>query len=413
MSRKAFSILAAIVLLTSCKTLTSITSLKPGKLPSGSSKDPVLVFQLEVIDHTGILNQNSYPYFPIVHFKKLDRYSVTEKIDLPSSIKTNFWTGKTEKPGWEKEKDYYVFKENYFTTAKQGEYMIDNISIFLGATSYRGYNSTTTTYYTQYFYPEFGFNLDNNSLNFLGTIKLEIFKIDGEFPNYVFSSYNLFLDNNQNNIKHLMGKFTETYPGAFEKYNNQGSIVSPHFVYLQDFTQKGYSGRSRDWNDFESETVDYFVYNDKYVLKKKIKDDNYNYMTCNRTFNLPVNFEITWESRLVNGDTEETYGLMIGENPENCFFFYLNGTGTSGIAWLVENEWQNNPAVHTADIDENDIFITKKHRLAGTEENIKYYIDEILIGETGAPVNTEETMLAFFISGKSMAEFDNLFIRGK
>lgn len=59
------------------------------------------------------------------------------------------------------------------------------------------------------------------------------------------------------------------------------------------------------------------------------------------------------------------------------------------------------------------IFSLQKHRLAGTEENIKYYIDEILIGETGAPVNTEETMLAFFISGKSMAEFDNLFIRGK
>ncbi len=136
-------------------------------------------------------------------------------------------------------------------------------------------------------------------------------------------------------------------------------------------------------------------------------------MICNRSFNLPVNFEITWESRIVNGDTEKTFGLMIGENPENCFFFYLNGTGTSGIAWLVENKWQNNPAVHTTDVNKNDIFTTRKHRLTGTEKNIKYYIDEILIGETGAPVNTGKTILALFVSGKSMVEFDNLFIRGR
>ncbi len=274
MNRKILLILAAAVLLSSCKTLTSITSLKPGKLPSGSNKDPVLVFQLEIIDHTGILNQNSYPYFPVVNFKKPESYGVTEKIELLSSIKTDFWTGSLEKPGWVKEKNYYIFRENYFTAAKPGEYALDNISIFLGSTSSRGYKSTITTSYTQYFYPEFGFALNSSSLNFLGTIKLEIYKIDGEFPNYIFSSYKLFLDNNQDNIKHLTADFTETYPDALKKYDNQEVVVSPYFVYLQDLTQQGHFGRNRDWKNLKSDTVDYFIYNDKYILKKKSRTTN-------------------------------------------------------------------------------------------------------------------------------------------
>lgn len=404
------------VLFSSCATLTSIAPLKTGKLPSESSENPILVFQVEVIDHTGILAEERYSFLPKVNFQKIDEYEIAENIEISSANKPNFWSGTLKEPAWNTEGDVSVFRENFYTSSKPGEYYIRDINIYLGSTSSSGYGQTTTISYTQFFYPEIGFEMERNNLYVLGTIKLEIFKIDGEhFSNYTFTS-NIYLDNSLENIDVLTEDFFKEFPNAPDKYHNIMTTVSPYRFILFDFNLNGsgYPSNSSDWNSYQGDVVDYIFYGDKYVLKKKVDNNTYNYMQCNRTFELSDDFEITWESQLINGDTEELYGLMIGDDPENCYFFYLNGSGTSGISWLVNNEWRENPALLTTEIDnKSDIYSLRKHRLIGTGETIEYYIDEELIGRTEEGLNNGPQMMAFFVSGISMVEMDNLFIRSR
>ncbi len=417
MNRRCFilSVLFAL-LFSSCTTLTSIAPLKTGKLPSEGSEDSILVFQVEVIDPTGILARDEYYFLPKISFHKIDEYEIIEDIEIASAIKTDFWSGKLKDPGWNMEGDISVFRENFYTSSKPGEYYIKDINIYLGSTTSSSYAQTVTTTYTQFFYPEIGFEMESNFLYVLGTIKLEIIKIDGEFfPNYTFNS-NTSLDNNIENITVLTEEFIREYPNALDKYDNRITAASAYSFILFDFNLNGYgySSNSTDWNSYESDVVDYLYYGNKYVLKKKVDNNTYNYMQCNRTFDLSDDFEITWESQLSNGDTEELYGLMIGDDPENCYFFFLNGSGTSGISWLVNGEWRENPALLTKEIDnKSDIFSLRRNRLIGTGETIEYYIDEELIGRTGNGLNTGPQMMAFFISGASMIEMDNLFIRSR
>jgi len=416
MNRRYFILLVLfVVLFSSCTTLTSIAPLKTGKLPSESSEDPILVFQVEVIDHTGILANGRYSFLPKVNFQKIDEYEILENIEISSAIKTDFWNGALKEPGWETEGDASVFRENFYTSSKPGEYYIKDINIFLGSYSSSGYNQTTTSY-TQFFYMDTGFEIENNNLYELGTIKLEIFKIDGDsFSNYAFT-YNLSIDNSVDNLTVLTQDLANKYPAALDRYNNDITVSSvyPFFLYNFDTNEYGRSRDSDNWSVFTSDVIDYLYYGGKYVLKKKVDNNTYNYMQCNRTFNLSGPFEITWESQLVNGDTEGLYGLMIGDDPENCYFFYLNGSGTTGISWLVDNEWRENPAYITGEIDnKSDIFGLRKHRLIGTGDAIEYYIDEVLIGRIEAGLNSGQQMMAFFVSGTSTIEMDNLFIRSR
>ena len=416
MNRRYFILLVLFaVLFSSCTTFKSISSLKAGKLPSESSEDPVLVFQVEVIDHTGILAKERSCFLPKVNFQKIDEYEIAENIEISSVNKNDFWSGKLKEPGWKTEGDASVFRENFYTSSKPGEYYIKDINIFLGSTSSSGYNQTTTTSYTQFFYPEIGFEMESNNLYVLGTIRLEIIKIDGEsFPNYTFTS-NTSLDNNIENIFALTETFLQEYPNASDRYDNGITTASAYPFIMFDFSLNdyGYSSNSSDWNSYESDVIDYLYYGNKYVLKKKVDNNTYNYMQCNRTFDLSDSFEITWESQLINGDTEGLYGLMIGDDPENCYFFYLNGSGTTGISWLVNNEWRENPAYITGEIDNSEIFSLRRNRLIGTGTTIEYYIDEVLIGRTETSLNDGPQMMAFFISGTSMVEMDNLFIRSR
>jgi hypothetical protein len=404
-----FLIIPIAIIFASCTTLSNIEHLKIGK--QLSTEETILLFQVEVIDHTGKLEENRYSFLPRLNIKKLDDYKIVDYIDISSAIKTNFWTGDLQKPGWINNGDSSVYKEVYYTSAEPGEYHLDNISLYLGSTNSSSYNSSTTTSYTQYFYQEKGFKLKSNTFNVLGVIKLEILNIEGQFPNYVFTS-NSVLDNSEAAVNKLLADFTVTYHDTVGLDKIETFVVSPYSIYVEDFILDNYFG-NKNWNNYQSEAIDYFVYNDKYVLKKKIEDDSYHYMKCNRTFNLISDFDLTWECSLVNGNTEETYGLMLGSNPENCYFFYLNGSGTSGIAQLKKNNWQENPTPHSEKIDENDMYNIRQHRLVGNVDKIKYYIDGNLIGETGSGFKAGEQMLAFFISGKSTIEFDNLFVRAE
>jgi len=413
MNRRYFILLVLFaVLFSSCTTFTSISSLKAGKLPSESSEDPILVFQVEVIDHTGILAKERYSFLPKVNFQKIDEYEVAEKIEISSANKPDFWSGKLKTPGWKTEGEASVFREKFYTSSKPGEYCIKDINIYLGSS----YGSTTTISYTQFFYLDVGFEMESNNLYILGTIKLEIYEMEGEnISNYSFTSNN-YLDNSVETITALTEAFLKEFPNTQERFNNRIKATSAYSFTMFDFeiNDYGYSSNSSDWNSYESDVIDYLYYGDKYILKKKVDNNTYNYMQCNRTFNLSDDFEITWESRLVNGDTEGLYGLMIGEDPENCYFVYLNGSGITGISWLVNNEWKKNPAYKIEEIDnKSDLFGLRKHRLIGTGDTFEYYIDEVLIGRTETGLNDEPQMMAFFVSGTSMIEMDNLFIRSR
>ena len=408
--KKEIFLLAAVLLCLSCATVP-LKPLKSDHLSGKAEEKAVLLLEVELITRTPRFVEDLSEPLPWITVERVEEGKLTP-VQLNTPFDINFWTGKKEGNPWVEENGRYVMRYTLASEALCGEYRLKELTFQLGSESYSTYNSTTTTTYFQNFYMNMGFHPEKPGIYTLGKIRMEILDMQGDFPNYTFSS-SLRLDQDPQAMMNAFTGFSVGHPALAEYFHYEAEQSPAYYLYFVDFSDLGHYYSTSPWRLTSNEAVEYrFSSRGEYVLEKKITDDSYYFMTNTREVYVPERCDILWTSRITEGEEGKGSGLMFGTDPENCYFFTTLPDGQSGIGFLKDNEWQDMVFPFSqaggAPVQQKD---QNRHRIEKRGARSDYYINGNHVATFKTRFTGETPMIAFFISGKGEVLFDDFIVR--
>lgn len=415
-------LILALLIFAGCSS-TPITPIKKDSPAPPKDESCILLVRIKVKNHSGFFLEKFFDVHPKISINKIEYDKKDSHIFFThSSLYSG--TEKETQETWKAENGLYTLEQAFNTKAECGEYLLNDLNLYLGSTTSYGYNSKTTTSYTHHFYLNQGFSLSERGVYVLGTIYFDILEFSGTFPDYSFK-YNLYLEQKSEDIENIIKEFQTGYPKIASALEKEIRILPVHYKYICSFSE-GSSGHKqtdlwpsipyRDQSD-KSNTMEYLYWKGKYALKKKVSDTLFNYIGMNRRLALSSNYDIEWKSRInwsKPGEESKGFGLMFGDDPKNCYFFTTTGKGQTAVAFLQKDAWQNRVLGFNG---KNWHYYSEGqenyHRIENRDGVLKYYVNDKLLCEFKSVFAIQNPYFGFFISGEGLITYDDFIITGK
>jgi len=412
--KKYFLILLSLLIFSGCSSgpITKLTSDSPA-----SEKDKsTLLLKVKITSKSPEFIKLFYDkmgVLPIIGFKRIKKNKSDSHIIL---IPSNLSILAREPPKynlWEEKGNIYTLDENIYISAEPGDYLLNDLHLYLGSETSYSYKSQTTTSYIHYFYMNTGFTVPNHGVYTLGTLYFNIEDFSGKWPNYTFK-YFLYQDQNKKDLKNLEADFHTKYPKISLSSEKLIEVLPLYYRYVCTFSDSKGAQWKRLWGVKRTGTVDFFIsFNDKYTIKKEVSDNLVNYISIKKRLSLSRNYNIEWKSRLAAGENEKGFGLIFGKDARNCYYFTTTGIGKTAVINFQNGKWRNRP-LNYGEINaySSSVEIENCYRIENRNGSLKYYINNRLLCEFKSVYDVKRPYFAFFISGKGIVIYDDFIITG-
>ncbi|MEW6419252.1 MAG: hypothetical protein AB1480_14250 [Nitrospirota bacterium] len=150
--------------------------------------------------------------------------------------------------------------------------------------------------------------------------------------------------------------------------------------------------------------------NNVYVIESK--DDKCHRSSTRPDFSMPVNFDVEIESTWQTGVHNYPYGLELGSDVNNFYFFGVSGDGYP-IVWLyINNEYQKPTLIDwmTNTAFKGDGKTTNRHKVEVRGDILKYYVNDKYIGTISNRLNMKNIVVGVSVCDRQKVAFDNLKI---
>lgn len=352
-------------------------------------------------------NTNNY-YLPIFEiFKRSESNYLGEPFSSPNSFRYPY-AFKKSMWSWSEQDTASVLNELIVTIAKPGNYFMDRIRFLVSSesgekTDYLGTHKTTTTNWYN-IKAERKFTIEENCLVYLGRIEIVIenFEID---PIVTFHL--------NNDIKQFdINWFSKEMPLIYKEIEDEIEEEKLKMLYIDKYHNVGTYGYqpNRSWSNSKYTNYSFEQKGNQHIIKSNVETCPYCYVKLNY-YKMPLNYNISFNSKWLQGVKTEGYGLILGKDYNNAYFFNGAGNGSAGV-WLkrdgnfVKNpiNWLNN-SFHPENTD-----IENKHQIEIRGEKVKYYANGNLVGEFNMTINFEDWIIGFQVCNKQNIIFSNLIV---
>jgi len=382
-----------------CVTTNSIRELKKdGTIPAARS---VVFWKVRITDRTRTLAHGSKEILPKLSIKRLDVDNYGSSHDVSTCPLGHGQPGQAADNGWMKAVDSDRFDRLMAISLDPGRYHIRTLFFPI-------YNGATRSEMPRLSVPvNRVLKVMPDKLYYLGSFHVVIDRIADGQCHYSFAIDSVI--HRQVDTKY----FTSGFPELFNNYGNKPLLYRPFAYYNYDFS-------------YEYKTFPEFIRTDEilaeinldkkgrsYIIRRFSDDDGYHYVTCKRTHNISNNdsFTIAWESKWVEGVNDLPYGLLLGANPENAYYFAVASDEKSAVfvkrrdLWLKPPcDWKNGTS------KAGDGIAINHNKVAFSNNRIVYSVNDKKIAEFDNALKFESLVIGLFVAGKEAVVFDNIVI---
>jgi hypothetical protein len=342
-------------------------------------------------------NKNYFPYFEIL--KRTNDNKLIEPTVNPNNFRYRY-AYKEPRWSWSEKDSASVLDELIITTARPGNYYMDRIKFFISSDSYTAYSQyvRVTNWYN--IKAERQFAIEKNKFAYLGRIEIIIENFDDD-PKVTF-----YLDEKAK--QNDMDLLAERMPLLNKAIKGKVMDTKMKMLYIDKTYNIGEAFRSnRPWIYETYTNCSFEYYQGKHTIKSFTESCPYDFVKLNY-YNIPVNYNISFTSKWKEGVTTERYGLILGENIENLYFFNATGQGTVGVWYKNNGENVVNfigPKNNMVNVCKENMYIIKVRG-----NHVEYYANDNLVGEFDIGIDTPDWKIGFQICDKQNIVFSNLVV---
>ena len=207
--------------------------------------------------------------------------------------------------------------------------------------------------------------------------------------------------------------FMSSFPDLSYYYGNKPVLNRPLAYYSYDFS-------------YDIKTFPEFIRTDEvlaeinldrksrsYIIRRFSEDEGYHYVTGKREHNLSNrdSFTIEWDSKWVDGVNHLSYGLLLGPNPQNAYYFAVSGNGKSAVFLKSKDIWSNPPCDWKKGTSKAGNGMDRNHHKVEFSKNrIAYSVNGKNIAEFDNTLKFDSFVIGLFVAGKESIVFDDIII---
>lgn len=310
---------------------------------------------------------------------------------------------------WVVSGDRYRYTNQVLAVVPPGAYLLRVLELHFTTTK----GSNLQTGYYLLLYPRVGFTVSGPGAYALGTLRLYIDDIAGESLDDLKISSRLWVDQGDEAIAANAAAVAERAPSLAA----DPQLLAAHFAYSL-VTPQLYDDildRREDalWLNASSDRIEAGFEGSTFFLNKKVSDDTFDYLRPASIQPLPANYDIEWDGRLMNGEPEKRFGLMLGEDERNCLVVTVSGSGTASVLAVADGAWQKSllgpvpSAARTLPSGESNRYLVS---VRGS--HVRLSVDGSPLGEFTSPFALTRGFLAPLLESRGVLTITRLRITG-
>jgi hypothetical protein len=153
-----------------------------------------------------------------------------------------------------------------------------------------------------------------------------------------------------------------------------------------------------------------------YIIQRFTDNEDTTFITNKRIHPLSNkdSFTLEWESKWVDGVNHLPYGLLLGSDPVNAYYFSASGNRKSAVFLKKNNRWLTNPCNWKETVEQRDPGSdSDNYKVVFSNNRIVYSVNKRKIAEFNNELQFKSFMIGLFVSGKESIIFDSIIIEQK
>lgn len=384
-------LLFIVVFLSGCVASNSMIDLKKDK--PVSSERSVVFWKIRVTDKTGTVAKPGSDVVPNLYIQRLDVANYgSSHIVYPykgnSPPSTNF----------KKCDDGYRYEQMMAVSLDPGRYHIK--SLF-----FRFDNNTRLPLDINRL-----FRAMPGKLYYIGSLNIIIHdKVNSEL------SYSFDIDYDKGRQED-MATFVSCFPDISSSFGNKPVLNRLSAYYKYDFSYD--IGEFPDFirtDDILAE-IDVDKTKRSYIIQRFSENENSNVIINKRihTMSNKDSFIVEWDSKWVEGVNHLSYGLLLGSNPQNAYYFSASGDRKSAVLFKKNDRWQSDLCSWKSQLPKGENSLDSDHyKVDFSTDRIVYSVNGQKVAEFDNILQFDSFVIGLFVSGKESIIFDDIIIDQK
>ena len=150
-----------------------------------------------------------------------------------------------------------------------------------------------------------------------------------------------------------------------------------------------------------------------YIIQRFIEDESYHYIMCKRAHDLTNSdsFTIEWQSKWVDGVNHLPYGLLLGPDPQNAYYFAVSGNEKSAAFLKKMDVWSKPPCDWKSGTSKaGNGHTINRHKVEFSNNRITYSVNDKSVSAFDNSLKFDSFVIGLFVAGKESIIFDNIII---
>jgi hypothetical protein len=387
-----------IASLAGCVATNSIRDLENDK--TIASTRAVVFWNLRITDRTRTFAREN-KVIPVLSIKRLDVDNYGSSRNVSARSRTNEHSGHHTESGWVKAEDADRFDQLMAISLDAGRYHMRS----------------------------FFFKLDEDTINLaIRRFRIPIDRVFRAKPGrlYYLGSLNIVIDSRTNGVFHYsfafdadysrqadIKNFTSSFPDLSNHFGNTPVINPPLAYYKYDFSYDIAAFPEFIRTDAVLAEINLDKKGRSYIIQRFTEDESYHYIMCKRAHDLTNSdsFTIEWQSKWVDGVNHLPYGLLLGPNPQNAYYFAVSGDEKSAVFLKKKDIWLKPPCDWKSGTSKAGNGNTvNHHKVEFSNNRIAYSVNDKNVVAFDNSLKFDSFGIGLFVAGKEAIVFDNIII---
>ena len=243
---------------------------------------------------------------------------------------------------------------------------------------------------------------------------------------YYLGSLNIVIDSRTNGVFHYsfafdadnrrqadIKNFTASFPDLSNHFGNTPVINSPLAYYNYDFSYDIAAFPEFIRTDAVLAEINLDKKGRSYIIQRFIEDESYHYIMCKRAHDLTNSdsFTIEWQSKWVDGANHLPYGLLLGPDPQNAYYFAVSGNEKSAAFLKKKDVWSKPPCDWKSGTSKaGNGHTINRHKVEFSNNRIAYSVNDKSVSAFDNSLKFDSFVIGLFVAGKESIIFDNIII---
>jgi hypothetical protein len=312
----------------------------------------------------------------------------------------NAWSEANQDFGWKVQDGVNVFDHYFFVEGRPGRYFIKEVTMHYALPGEHG-----ERYYFELPINR-AFDMKKGGVVICGVADFSINKVEGKSPNLHLDYASGFMQSDAETAA-TIEQFKSNYSSLYKTYLAQGPVGRSFFGYRANLQR---TEGHKEWASYDGKNFTVWRGGGLWLEGSEKDKNKHGYTSGKNMMNLPKNMNIESSMRWVDGVKDAFYGMRIGIDAKNAYYFGVSASG-SPVVWIIKNgEYQQNPAVKKpglfyASKEKQDVF-----RIEIANDQIAFRINNEPIGAFKGALDISKAYIGYFVSGSQKVHVDAIQI---